>query len=144
MSRREPIIAIDGPAAAGKSTLAKRLALELGFVYIDTGAMYRTVGLRAEQAGLRLDDDVGLAKLCAGLQISLEQGPDATLVVRESGEDVSTAIRQERVGGLASKVSAMPSVREALVRMQRALGEAGRLRAGRPGHRKPSCFLRPK
>ncbi|HXX68875.1 MAG TPA: (d)CMP kinase [Polyangiaceae bacterium] len=124
-----PIIAIDGPAGAGKSTVAKRLADSLGFILVDTGAMYRVVALAARSAGVSWDDDAALGRLARGLvargALSFER--DARLGVRAvlDGADVTDAIRAPDVGMGASAVSAHPSVRDALLDFQRHAGRRG-------------------
>jgi cytidylate kinase len=117
------VVAIDGPSGAGKSTVARALASRLGWSYIDTGAMYRSVGLKADRLGVSLDDDRGLAALCADTRIDLVPDPAGGVRVLLDDEDVSGAIREHRVSDLASRVSARPPVREAMGRYQRQLGE---------------------
>ena len=113
-------VAIDGPSGAGKSTLAKRLAADLGYVYVDTGAMYRAIGLYASRQGVDLRDAGAVAALLPGihLDIRLEAG---TQHVYLNGEDVSEAIRAEAIGMAASAVSAHPPVRSFLLDTQRGL-----------------------
>lgn len=118
MSRRV-IIAIDGPSGAGKSTIARRLAARLGFVYIDTGAMYRAVAVWALRLGLDLEDATRLAQLAREAQIGFVPG-DSTVTL--NGEDVTQAIREPSVSDAASRVSAVPGVRRAMVEEQRRLG----------------------
>jgi len=122
--KKQLIIAIDGPSGAGKSTLSKALAARAGYLNIDTGAMYRSVALLAQRAGIDSKNEQALAELCRGLQIEFvrEQGQERVLV---NGEDVSQAIRTPEVSLLTAKVAACPSVREALVGLQRRLGESG-------------------
>jgi cytidylate kinase len=115
------IIAIDGPAGAGKSTIARALAERLGFTYIDTGAMYRTVALASLRAGISLDDEAAVARLARGS--SLEFVPVARIFL--NGEDVTPLIRTPEVSAGASKVAAMASVRAVLVEKQRRIGEIG-------------------
>ena len=112
--------AIDGPSGAGKSSLAKRLAADLGYVYVDTGAMYRAIGLYASRQGVDLRDAGAVAALLPGihLDIRLEAG---TQHVYLNGEDVSEAIRAEAIGMAASAVSAHPPVRSFLLDTQRGL-----------------------
>ena len=112
------VVAIDGPAGAGKSTVARRLAERLGFTYIDTGAMYRAVALWAIRQGVGFADMHRLEQLAMAAEISLEPGR-----IRLNGEDVTEAIRTQEVASGASKVSAIPGVRRALVAKQRAIGE---------------------
>jgi CMP/dCMP kinase len=121
---RPLIIAIDGPSGAGKSTLGRRLARELGLLYIDTCAMYRAVALAAVEACVEPSDEEALAGVARGVSIRLEGDPDS-LRVFLNGRDVSTEIRGEEVGSLASKVSAVSAVRRELVRRQREMGEGG-------------------
>ena len=113
-------VAIDGPSGAGKSSLAKRLAADLGYVYVDTGAMYRAIGLYASRQGVDLRDAGAVAALLPGihLDIRLEAG---TQHVYLNGEDVSEAIRAEAIGMAASAVSAHPPVRSFLLDTQRGL-----------------------
>jgi CMP/dCMP kinase len=110
------VIAIDGPAGAGKSTVARGVARALGFTYLDSGAMYRTVALVALRAGVALDDDEGLGRLARGLEIELDHGR-----VELDEEDVSAAIRKPDVSAAASRVSVHPQVRAAMVLRQRDL-----------------------
>jgi cytidylate kinase len=118
------IVAIDGPSGAGKSTLGRRLARELGLLYIDTGAMYRAVALAAREAGVA-DTDAGcLTEVAHRARVRLEGDPDSLRVFLD-GRDVSEEIRGEGVGRVASVVSAVPGVRRELVRRQRELGETG-------------------
>ncbi len=110
------IIAIDGPAGAGKSTIARSLAEKLGFTYIDTGAMYRAVALWAMRAGIDLDDLHRLEQLAREARIEFEDG-----AVRLNGEDVTAAIRDPQVSEAASKVSIAPGVRRAMREEQRRI-----------------------
>ena len=116
-------IAIDGPAGAGKSTIARLVARKMNLTYIDTGAMYRTVCLRCLQRGVDLEDADAMAKVAQGCVISFGVAPDGSQTVLESGEDVSAAIRTPEVDHNVSVVSAVPAVREAMVARQRALSE---------------------
>ena len=113
-------VAIDGPSGAGKSSLAKRLAADLGYVYVDTGAMYRAIGLYATRQGADLHSAEAVAALLPAitLDIRLENG---TQHVYLNGEDVSEAIRAEAIGMAASAVSALPPVRAFLLDTQRSL-----------------------
>lgn len=118
------LVAIDGPAGAGKSTVAKRVARELGYRLLDTGAIYRTVALVGRQRGLSWDDAEGLARLADGLDIDFRwEGDDNRVLV--SGEDLSSAIRTPEISEGASQVSAHPPVRAALLELQRRLGRDG-------------------
>jgi cytidylate kinase len=121
------VIAIDGPAGAGKSTVARALAERLGATYLDSGAMYRSVALAALRAGADLDDGDALGRLASRLEIGLE-GDAVSL----DGEDVSAAIREPEITEAASRVSVHPEVREAMVARQRALiAEASYVAEGR-------------
>jgi CMP/dCMP kinase len=110
------VIAIDGPAGAGKSSVARTLARRLGLAYLDSGAMYRAVALAAIGAGVDLDDPDRLAELAGRIQIALHDGR-----VTLDGDDVTEAIREPEVSTAASRVSVHPGVREAMVERQRAL-----------------------
>lgn len=112
-------IAIDGPAGAGKSTLARQAAKELGFLYVDTGAIYRTVALKTLRAGVDAADAGQVAPLLENLDIRMDYGPDGEQRMFLEGEDVSKAIREHQVSGLASKVAAIPAVRAFLLDFQR-------------------------
>jgi len=118
------IVAIDGPSGAGKSTLGRRLARELGLLYIDTGAMYRAVALAVVAAGVELSDSERVAEVARRASIILEGDPDSLRVTLD-GRDVSAEIRGEGVGHAASVVSAIPEVRRELVRRQREMGAKG-------------------
>jgi CMP/dCMP kinase len=113
------VIAIDGPAGAGKSTIARRLAMRLGFTYIDSGAMYRAVGLWALRQKLDPSDMHRMEQLARAATISLE-GDGARVLL--NGEDVTDAIRGPEVSSAASLVATIPGVRRALVEKQRAIG----------------------
>ena len=113
-------VAIDGPSGAGKSSLAKRLAADLGYVYVDTGAMYRSIGLYAVRQGADLHDADAVAALLPGSQLDIRLGEGAQHVYL-NGEDVSEAIRAEEIGMAASAVSAHPQVRAFLLETQRGL-----------------------
>jgi CMP/dCMP kinase len=118
------IIAIDGPSGAGKSTLGRRLARELGLLYIDTGATYRAVALAVAAAGVDASDAEAVATVARRVSIRLEGDPDALRVFLD-GRDVSAEIRGEEMGRVASVVSAIPAVRRELVRRQREMGAEG-------------------
>lgn len=112
-------IAIDGPSGAGKSTLAKALAQELGFLYVDTGAIYRTVGLAALERGIDPADAGGVAALLPDLSITMSYGADGLQHMILNGVDVTGAIRRNEVSAAASKAAAIPAVRDFLMEMQR-------------------------
>src|SRR3984957_4243716 len=117
--RRLVVIAIDGPAGVGKSTIARRLALRLGFTYIDTGAMYRAVALWARRQGVDPADMHRMEQLARAASISLEPASSRVLL---NGEDVSDEIRTAEIAEAASSAAAIPGVRRALVEKQRAIG----------------------
>ena len=112
-------IAIDGPSGAGKSSLARAAAKELGLIYVDTGAIYRTVGLAAQRAGMELNGVEGVLPLLPGLKIEMAYDASGTQRMYLNGEDVSEAIRQPEISMYASAVSALPGVRAFLMDMQR-------------------------
>ncbi|HZH91793.1 MAG TPA: (d)CMP kinase [Pyrinomonadaceae bacterium] len=118
------IIAIDGPSGAGKSTLGRRLARELGLLYVDTGAMYRAAALAVVEAGANATDAEEVARVAARARIELAGDPDSLRVLLE-GRDVSAEIRTEQITRLSSVISAIPAVRRDLVRRQREMGERG-------------------
>ena len=112
-------VAIDGPAGAGKSTLARALARELGYLYVDTGAIYRTVALRAREAGADPSDPEQVAPLLEDLDLRMDYGGDGVQRMYLSGRDVTEAIRENEISALASQVAALPAVREFLLDFQR-------------------------
>ncbi len=113
-------IAIDGPAGAGKSTVAKAVARDLNYLYIDTGAMYRAIAWAALQEGIAVDDAKALGELAAKCQIKLQNDQDKYRVFLND-EDISEGIRRPEVGNAASPVSAVSAVRKALVKMQQQM-----------------------
>ncbi len=117
-------IAIDGPASSGKGTVARLTARRLGYAYVDTGAMYRTVALIAERRGVSMDEGEALGVLASGLRFSFSWDGER-LQVFVDAEDVTDAIRAESVGQGASRVSVHPPVRAALLDQQRSLAAAG-------------------
>jgi cytidylate kinase len=119
---RRLVIAIDGPSGAGKSTAGRALARRLGYTFLDTGAMYRALALKALREGVPLDEAEKLADLARGTRIDLDGGGE---VVRLDGEDVTTAIRTREVSAAASRVSVHPPVRRLMVARQKELGRAG-------------------
>ena len=118
------IIAIDGPSGAGKSTLSKALAGELGYMNIDTGAMYRSVALLAQRQQVDPTDADGLQAVCKGISISFAEAPGGERVLL-NGEDVSGAIRTPEVSLLTAQIAASPVVRTEMLHLQREMGEAG-------------------
>lgn len=121
---RLAVVAIDGPAGTGKSTVARGLAKALGSRYIDTGAMYRAVTLAALRAGVALDDTGGIAAVARNVEVSVDSQPDGDRTYL-GGEDVSREIRGDEVTGAVSAVSAVPEVRTRLVALQQQLAAAG-------------------
>jgi 3-phosphoshikimate 1-carboxyvinyltransferase len=122
-----PVIAIDGPSASGKGTVAARVAAALGFRYLDSGALYRLATLAAIEAGADLEDEEGLARLARGMDVRFEEG--ATLL---GGREVTEALRTEEVSAATSRVAAWPAVRSALLERQRAFrGAPGLVAEGR-------------
>lgn len=120
MEQKSFNIAIDGPAGAGKSTIARLAAKRLGFVYVDTGAMYRAIALYFLRKGIRPEDVQTIASLVQGAEITIRY-VDGTQQVMLNGEDVSGQIRTEEVGNMASSISAIPAVRAHLLELQRNL-----------------------
>lgn len=118
-------VAIDGPSGAGKSTLAKMCAGELGFLYVDTGALYRTVGLAARNAGVSSKDAAGVAAILPAINISIRHDSGGLQRMYLNGEDVTDDIRQPDVSIYASDVSAMPAVRSFLLEAQRSFARSG-------------------
>lgn len=124
MNEKNPSIAIDGPAGSGKSTVARLVAKKLGFVYVDTGAMYRTVGLYCAENSIDLENMNEVKKALQKVNIELKYD-EGVQHIYLNGEDVSSAIRVQRIAEYASKVAAIGVVREKLVEMQRNIAENG-------------------
>lgn len=120
MAQKNIVVAIDGPAGAGKSTIARRVAERLGFTYINTGAMYRAVALWALRLGTELSDMHRLEQLAKEARLELSSGGSRVVL---NGEDVTEEIRSPEVTEAASKVSAVPAVRRALLGLQRKMAE---------------------
>jgi len=118
-TKAAPVIAIDGPSASGKGTVAARVATALGFHYLDSGALYRLTALAARRAGVDWDDEAGVAALAASLDVEFRES--AMLL---AGEEVGDAIRTEDISAGASRVAALPAVRDALLFRQRAFNRA--------------------
>lgn len=124
------IIAIDGPAGAGKTTIGRMLARELGLLYIDTGSMYRAVALAVIESSTNETDDLTVGSLAERIDIDLAGDPDSLRVTLD-GRDVTDRIRDEDVTDMSSIISTIPAVRRALVRRQRELGRRGAVMNGR-------------
>jgi len=120
MKKAVPVIAIDGPSGSGKGTIAHRVAQELGWHLLDSGALYRLVALSAEKAGVPLDDARRLAGLAGALDVRFDSNEDGSERIWLADEDVSRQIRTEETGAGASAVAQIPAVREALFERQRA------------------------
>ena len=116
---QEKSIAIDGPAGAGKSTLARALAREPGYLYVDTGAIYRTVALRVREAGADPSSPEQVEPVLKGLEIRMDYDPEGEQRMYLFGADVTQAIRENEISGIASQVAALPAVREFLLEFQR-------------------------
>lgn len=116
-------IAIDGPAGAGKSTIAKAVARELGYVYIDTGAMYRAVGLFCLDQAIALTDEARVSEAVRDIDITIAYDEEGAQQVFLNGANVSTRICTQQVGDAASTVSQYPAVREKMVKLQQSLAE---------------------
>lgn len=119
-----PVITVDGPSGSGKGTICQLLASKLGFHFLDSGALYRLLGLAARRHGVALDDVEALSMLAAHLDIAFETGETEEVKIRLEGEDVSRDIRTEEAGADASVVAAVPPVRKALLQRQRAFAKA--------------------
>lgn len=119
------IIALDGPAGSGKSTVAKAVAASLGFKYVDTGAMYRAITWRALEEKINLKDDVSLATMAEQSEITFIRHNDALYSVFLNGRDITSDIRSPQVTANVSAVSKVPAVRVALVKKQRAIRQSG-------------------
>lgn len=114
-----PLICIDGPSGSGKGTIATRLAGHFGYTLLDSGSLYRLLGLAAERGGVDFDQPAQLAALADQLDVRFEASPQETIIWL-SGDNVTDVIRTEEVGKLASRVAAVPEVRQALLQRQRA------------------------
>ena len=129
MSERQDIITIDGPSGVGKSTVSRKIADSLGYTYLDTGAMYRAVGLYLERNTIDLADEQALAQVLETIRIELFPAGtgDGEVGVLLNGQDVSEDIRSPEIAMVASRVSAIPVIREKLTRLQREIGRQGKI-----------------
>ncbi len=118
------IIAIDGPSGAGKSTVAKALAKRLGYLYIDTGAMYRALALKAKENGIETNDENGLTKLASELDINFINTDNQTYIFC-NGQNITEAIRTPEISMIASEISKSAGVRQEMVKKQRQMGRMG-------------------
>ena len=118
MNMKQFAVAIDGPSGAGKSTIAKAVAAKLAIVYVDTGALYRTIGLAVQRRGISMDDNAGILSVLPEIRVELTYR-DGSQCVLLDGEDVSGLIRTPEISMYASKVSALPAVRAFLLDLQR-------------------------
>ncbi len=116
------IIAIDGPAGAGKSTVARRLAKELGFIYLDTGAIYRALTLKALDKNIDLGDEASLIQMCKDTQLVISNNKDGSIKILLDDEDVSRRIRLPEVTKYVSDVAKIKGVREQMLKLQRSIG----------------------
>ena len=121
MNKKRYAVALDGPSGAGKSTLAKAVAKELGILYVDTGAIYRALGVAARRRDVDPHDEAAVTALLPEVEIALRHGEDGLQRMYLNGEDVTEAIRLPEISMYASAVSAQPAVRAFLLEMQRAL-----------------------
>ncbi|MCP4449007.1 MAG: (d)CMP kinase [Myxococcales bacterium] len=124
VARRSLVIAIDGPAGAGKSAVSKRLTSALGYRLLDTGALYRSVALLAQRRSVEWTDETGLAELAGALEVNFRFDGDVNRI-EIFGEDVTEGIRKPEISTGASVVSSLPMVRQALLDLQRNLGKSG-------------------
>jgi len=122
----QKVITIDGPAGAGKSTLARELAKRLTWIYLDTGALYRAMALTAIKKNVHCDDQPACEAMAAGLDITAVPEPQGTAILVD-GENVTELLRSPEVSRQASVISAWPGVREALLGIQRSLGDRGKV-----------------
>lgn len=121
MDKKIYSVAVDGPSGAGKSTLSKAIAKELGITYVDTGAIYRTIGLYVQRKGIAPKDPIAVAAILPEIRIDMKHGEDGLQHMYLCGEDVTTQIRLPEISMYASDVSAIPAVRAYLLEMQREL-----------------------
>lgn len=129
MSEKKNIITIDGPSGVGKSTVSRKVAAATGFIYLDTGAMYRAVGLFLSHRKVDVDDAVTLRQSLESLELELVPAADeqSDVLVFVNGEDISVAIRTPEMAMVASRVSAIPLVRNILTKIQKSYGDHGKI-----------------
>ena len=120
-------VAIDGPSGAGKSSMAKQLAARFGLIYVDTGAIYRTVGLAAHRKGISCSDEEAVSQILPSLEIEIRYNEEGEQRMILNGEDVSTDIRLPEISICASDVSALPTVRAFLLEMQRSMARSNKV-----------------
>ena len=125
MTGRRPCVAIDGPVSAGKSTIARLVARDLGYTYVDSGAMYRALAWAAVEKGIQSDDRAQVVELLRSTTIELSPRPDGANEVFVNGRDVSGEIRTPEISQLSSKLSAMTPVRRRMVAIQQRMAKAG-------------------
>lgn len=116
------IITIDGSAGSGKSTVASKLAIKLGFIHLNSGALFRVVGLRAAARNVSLDDDSAVQAVARALKLDFERRPDGTTALLVDGAECGAEIQTEEAGALASRVALLRSVRQSLLEVQREVG----------------------
>lgn len=119
----EPVITIDGPSGAGKGTVSSLLAKKLGWHFLDSGAIYRVLAIASVHHQIQAEDEIALLPLAAGLDVNFETTGDGAKIILE-GEDVTDVIRTEDIGAVASKIASLPTIREALLRRQRAFKQS--------------------
>ena len=129
LEKKSKIVTIDGPSGVGKSTISRMVAASLSFTYLDTGAMYRAVGLSLKEAGVDLGDDAAVRESLSEISLDLlpAAGANDDVGVLLDGRDVSLEIRTPEMAMVASRVSALPAVREKLTLMQQKIGKAGKI-----------------
>ncbi len=129
MPEKQNVITIDGPSGVGKSTISRKIAASLGFTYLDTGAMYRAVGLYFNRHGIDVSDEIAVSAALNSIQIELFPcgTGDGDAGVLLNGDDVSHAIRSPEMAMVASRISTIPAVREKLTRLQRKIGAMGQV-----------------
>lgn len=123
MAHKNTVITIDGPAGSGKSTVARKLAMKLGFLHVNSGALFRAVGVIARERGVALEDETALANLAKELRFRFERGAGGETALFADNRDVSAEIRSESAGEIASRVAVLPQLREQLLQVQREVAQ---------------------